>query len=225
VNSPLQQASLDEAKGREPIDPAVRRIPPRSRTPEVFTVGAIGVVGLGIVLASLGVGPGLPGLIGAALGLLMLAIAVVDARIFIIPDGLTIAALLLALADAATDDWGNLAGMESVGAALLRGGVVAGSFLAIDVSYRRLRGRQGLGMGDVKLAGVGGAWLGWTMIPIAVELAALAAIASYLVRSLMSGRPFRATTRLPFGLFFAPAIWLCWMLEAMLFGSTLNHLP
>jgi leader peptidase (prepilin peptidase) / N-methyltransferase len=190
---------------------------PRSRRHGLLTVGGIGAVGLGIVLASLSIAPGLPGLMGAALGLLMLAVAIIDMRLFIIPDALTIAALLLALVDAEIGDWGNLAGMERIGAALLRGGVLAGSFLAIDASYRRLRGRQGLGMGDVKLAVVGGAWLGWTMIPVAVEVAALAAITSYLVRSLIQGHPFRATASLPFGLFFAPAIWFCWMLEVILF--------
>ena len=212
MNAPLREASLDE--GRERIGPAVK---PRSRRYDLLTVGGIGAVGLAIILASLSVAPGLPGLMGAALGLLMLAIAVIDMRLFIIPDALTIAALLLALADAGIRDWSNLAGMESIGVSLLRGCVLAGSFLAIDASYRRLRGRQGLGMGDVKLAGVGGAWLGWAMIPVAVELAALAAIASYLVRSLIRGQSFRATARLPFGLFLAPAIWFCWMLEVMLF--------
>jgi leader peptidase (prepilin peptidase) / N-methyltransferase len=219
VNAPLREASLDE--GREPIGPALNDgITARSRRHGLLTVGGIGAVGLGIVLASLGVAPGLPGLMGAALGLLMLAIAVIDMRLFIIPDGLTVAALLLAVANAATHDWGTYwVVSESIGVALLRGGVVACSFLAIDASYRRLRGRQGLGMGDVKLAGVGGAWLGWTMIPVAVELAALAAIASYLVRSLLNGRPLRATARLPFGLFLAPAIWFCWLLDVMLFDA------
>jgi leader peptidase (prepilin peptidase) / N-methyltransferase len=178
----------------------------------------MGAAGLVVVLTSLRIAPGLAGLMGAALGLLMLAIALVDMRHFIIPDGLTIAALVLALANAGIHDWDtNLAAMEGVGAALLRGVVLAGCFFAIDASYRRLRGRHGLGLGDVKLAGVGGAWLEWTTIPVAIELAALAAIAGYVLRSSLSGRPLRATAKLPFGLFFAPAIWLCWMLEVMVF--------
>ena len=82
---------------------------------------------------------------------------------------------------------------------------------------------SGVNPGDVKKRedafGVGGAWLGWTMIPVAVELAALAAIASYLVTSLLSGHRLRATARLPFGLFLAPAIWFCWMLGVMLFDT------
>ena len=57
--------------------------------------------------------------------------------------------------------------------ALLRGAVLALLFLGLRVLYRRVRGRDGIGLGDVKLAGVVGAWLGWVTIPIAVEIAAL----------------------------------------------------
>ncbi|MGZ6244141.1 MAG: prepilin peptidase, partial [Candidatus Binataceae bacterium] len=70
--------------------------------------------------------------------------------------------------------------------------------------------------GDVKLAGVAGAWLGWLTIPIAVEIAALAALAAYGIRHYAAGRPFEAALKFPFGLFFAPAIWLGWLLDATL---------
>ena len=50
---------------------------------------------------------------------------------------------------------------EAVGFALLRGAVLALLFLGAARRYRRLRGRDGIGLGDVKLAGVAGAWLGW----------------------------------------------------------------
>jgi hypothetical protein len=48
-------------------------------------------------------------------------------------------------------------------------------------------------LGDVKLAGVMGAWLGWVTIPIAVEIAALSAIAVYFFRHYARGR--RSTPR------------------------------
>ena len=65
----------------------------------------------------------------------------------------------------------------------------------------------------LKLAVVAGAWLGWLTIPIAVELAALAGLATYLVRRCWLGHALQMHSRLPFGLFFAPAIWLGWLLE------------
>jgi leader peptidase (prepilin peptidase)/N-methyltransferase len=89
--------------------------------------------------------------------------------------------------------------------------------LAVSAVYSRLRQRQGIGFGDVKLASVAGVWLGWAMLPIAFEIAALVALASYALRQRILRRAIRSTSRLPFGLFLAPAIWLCWLLEAALF--------
>ena len=42
-------------------------------------------------------------------------------------------------------------------------------FLTVRMVYAQVRGRQGLGLGDVKLALVAGAWLDWMMIPIAID--------------------------------------------------------
>ena len=67
-------------------------------------------------------------------------------------------------------------------------------FLGLRAVYRRLRGRDGIGLGDVKLAGVAGAWLGWVTIPIAIEIAALAAIAVYL-RAPLRGAAGRSIPR------------------------------
>ena len=166
--------------------------------------------------ASLWTAPGLSGWLGAALALIVLAIAVIDAHLFVIPDELTGAAFVLALVNAAVispfDRW------EAVGVALLRGAVLALLFLALRTGYRRLRGREGIGLGDVKLAGVAGAWLSLVAIPIAVEIAALAAIAVFCVRHYAAGKPLDTALKFPFGLFFAPAIWIGWLLDTTLFS-------
>jgi leader peptidase (prepilin peptidase)/N-methyltransferase len=168
----------------------------------------LGFMALAIIVASIGAVPGLVGILGAGFGVLMLTIAVIDARHLIIPDALTLAAFVLAVAAAAAQqEW------DGVVMAVLRGAVVALGFLAVRAGYQWLRGRQGIGLGDVKLAGVAGAWLTWTMLPVAIEIAALAALAGYAVRRLAGGRAVQRFTRVPFGLFFAPAIWLCWLLE------------
>jgi leader peptidase (prepilin peptidase)/N-methyltransferase len=171
------------------------------------------VAAVATAAASIIAAPGLGGVAGAGLACLMVAIAAVDARRFIIPDELSAAALALGLADAAIRQ------PDAIGAALadavLRAAVTAGLFFGLWAAYRRLRRRDGIGLGDVKLAGVAGAWLDWPSIPIAVEIAALAALAVCLVRWLGFGRAIRATTRLPFGLFLAPAIWIAWLGERM----------
>jgi leader peptidase (prepilin peptidase)/N-methyltransferase len=175
---------------------------------------AVAVLAIAGVVASLWAAPGLPGILGAALFLIMLAIAVIDARLFIIPNELTAAAFALALANAAVQaPW---AISESVGLALLRGAVLALLFLGLRSLYRWWRGRDGLGLGDVKLAGVTGAWLGVLTIPIAIEIAALAALAVFGVRAYASGRAFDRALKFPFGLFLAPSIWLGWLIEVTL---------
>lgn len=62
-----------------------------------------------------------------------------------------------------------------------------------------------------------GAWLDWAMIPVAIEIAALGALAAYGAWHVFGRRPVDTTARLPFGLFFAPAIWLSWLLGAAIF--------
>jgi leader peptidase (prepilin peptidase)/N-methyltransferase len=161
------------------------------------------------VAASLFMAPDLRGVLGSALALVMLAIAAIDAQHFIIPDELNAAALLLALLNAVVLD--PQIALAAVAGALLRGAVLALCFLALRVGYRRLRGREGIGLGDVKLAAVAGAWLDWLILPTAIEIAAISALALYAVRRYGLGIPFDPTGRMPFGLFLAPAIWLCWL--------------
>ncbi len=179
------------------------------RTSEEITVL---IAWVSSMTASLVVLPNAQGVIGGGLAVLMIAIAVVDARRFIIPDELTVAALALGFLHAAIQDSGVV--VEALANAVLRGVVLALAFLGLQVLYRRIRGREGIGLGDVKLAGVAGVWLDWWMVPVAIEIAALAALAAYAMRLLSKGRSVRSTTRLPFGLFFAPAIWLGWLLES-----------
>jgi leader peptidase (prepilin peptidase) / N-methyltransferase len=166
------------------------------------------------VAASVVLIPDSRGLWGAGLAVLMVAIAAVDARLFIIPDELTAAALLLGLAHAAeqeVDMW-----LQALAWSLARGAAPALVFLGVRAGYRRWRGREGIGLGDVKLAAVAGVWLDWPTIPIAIDIAAAAALGAYLIVFLCFRRAVRRTARLPFGLFLAPAIWLAWIAETML---------
>jgi leader peptidase (prepilin peptidase) / N-methyltransferase len=166
------------------------------------------------IVTSLVLVPDSRGAWGAGLAVLMVAIAAVDARRFIIPDELTAAALMLGLAYAAAEDADVWA--QALAWAVLRGAIPALAFLGVRAAYRGWRGREGIGLGDVKLAGVAGVWLDWPTIPIAIEIAALAALGAYMIRHLYLRRNVRPTTRLPFGLFLAPAIWITWMLDATL---------
>lgn len=170
---------------------------------------------LSCIATSLVLLPNAQGIVGGSLAVLMIAIAFVDARRFIIPNELTAAALALGFLHAAIQDSGSV--VEALADAALRGAVLAFAFLSLRILYRRLRGRDGIGLGDVKLAGVAGVWLDWWVLPGVIEIAALAALAVYAVRYLLGRRPVRLM-RLPFGLFFAPAIWLGWLLGSAPFS-------
>jgi leader peptidase (prepilin peptidase)/N-methyltransferase len=173
-------------------------------------IGALGLFGIG---ASFYVAPGLVGLAGAALALNMLAIAVIDWRLFIIPDELSALALASGLAAVGFERPNEM--LASALDASVRGATMAALFFAFRFAYRRLRRREGMGLGDVKLAGVAGVWLDWPSLPIAVEIAALAALAFILSRHIQAGRALDPLMKLPFGAFFAPAIWICWLLARL----------
>jgi leader peptidase (prepilin peptidase)/N-methyltransferase len=176
---------------------------------------SVGLIGLVAAAASLWTAPGTSGFLGAGLALLMLVIAVIDHRYLIIPNELTAAAAALALVNAAVSQTPSI--VDNVVTAALRGLITMLFFLGLRLAYGCLRQREGLGLGDVKLAFVAGAWLEWAMIPVAVEIAALAAILTYIVPRI-SPRPINTSTRLPFGLFFAPAIWLSWLFGVVFFA-------
>jgi leader peptidase (prepilin peptidase)/N-methyltransferase len=187
---------------------------PRPMTQIRWSDLAAALLGLAAVGVSLWAVPGTIGVLGAGLALLMAAIARIDARYLLIPNELNAAALALALVHAAA--LAPLALIESMVWAGVRGTLTMLLFLALRLGYRRLRGRDGLGLGDVKLAFVAGAWLDWTMIPVAVEIAAGGALLAYLAWRALGKQAIDVTTRLPFGLFLAPSIWLAWLIGALL---------
>jgi leader peptidase (prepilin peptidase) / N-methyltransferase len=176
-----------------------------------FALGAAAVLAIAVSLLA---APDARGVLGGALAVVMIAIAAIDAREFVIPDALTVAALALGLGNPAVVTPADIAGGLSV--AMLRGAALALLFLILQAGYRRLRGHEGLGSGDVKLAGVAGIWLDWLAIPPVIEIAALAAIAFFVHGYFAGGgRALRLTSRLPFGLFLAPAIWLGWLIQTL----------
>ena len=77
----------------------------------------------------------------------------------------------------------------------------------MGAAYRRLRGRDGLGLGDAKLLALAGAWTGWQDLGAIIVGAALLGIGIALLER-MRGNPISATTRIPLGTCMAPFIFL-----------------
>jgi leader peptidase (prepilin peptidase)/N-methyltransferase len=172
------------------------------------------LLGGSVLVVSIVIAPGIDGALGGALGLSMLGVVASDARRYVVPDALSGGAFALGVvrAAAANSDSAFAAALMAIS----RAAFAAGLFLLLHIAYRRFRGRDGLGLGDVKLAGAAGAWLSLPMLPIAIEIAAITALAAYVFRQRKRARMVRAVGRIPFGAFFAPAIWLGWVMDTLM---------
>lgn len=129
---------------------------------------------------------------------LTLPIALIDLRRRIIPDGLNLALLGLGLGLALVQN-------PEPETLLLRLGEAAAAFglsWSIRALHARLRGRIGLGLGDVKFLGAATAWIGLTQLPVLILIASGTALAAIGLAAL-AGRRVGAETRLPFGPFLA----------------------
>jgi leader peptidase (prepilin peptidase)/N-methyltransferase len=80
-------------------------------------------------------------------------------------------------------------------------------FATVAVAYRRLRGREGLGLGDAKLLGAAGAWVSGFGLPSIVLVASLTALAATLARAARAGRLDPAAP-VPYGAYLGLATWL-----------------
>lgn len=127
-----------------------------------------------------------------------------DVRDFVIPDGASaaLAALALGARLAAEGPFWDVALL-----AIAEGLVCGAALFAVREVFYRLRGHDGLGFGDVKLA----AGLGILVGLFGFALALLAASAAGIAVALMRGAERRAE-KLPFGALLAPAALLVWAL-------------
>jgi len=126
----------------------------------------------------------------------MITVTFIDFDHQIIPDAITLAGVPLGLASTFLRPLGLLDAVlgAALGFALL---------FAIAAGYRKATGRDGMGGGDIKLAAMLGAFLGWKGLLVTVFLASLggSAVGLLLVALGTGGRK----TALPFGTFLAPA--------------------
>jgi leader peptidase (prepilin peptidase)/N-methyltransferase len=143
----------------------------------------------------------------------MLAIAVIDARAFTIPDALSLPAIALGLFASGTLLDPSSDGLVSADH-VLGAGLGAGLLWLVREAYSRLRGREGLGLGDVKLAAAAGAWNGWVPLADVLLLAAASALGVAAALAAIRRKDLSATERVPFGTFLAPAIWIVWAIRA-----------
>lgn len=172
---------------------------------------AVELAAIGVALSAVLLNRDSPYLwVDCLLGWVLLVLAWIDWRWMLLPDILTLPLLLagllftLATAPAAITD--HAAG-AAAGYLALRG---------LGWCYRIIRGRDGIGVGDAKLLGAIGAWLGLSLLPQVVLLAAVLALIAAALLAVI-GRRMRADTALPFGPYLALAFWVLWLHSNSLF--------
>ncbi len=161
-----------------------------------------------IAVWSLGVFDGAAAVSAAMLGWLLLVAGTIDQRTMLLPDSVSAAALLLGLAVAAAS------GTDALVSALAGAATGFAAFALIGASFKRLRGYDGLGLGDAKLLAAAGAWVGWQLLPSLVLIAASTAILLLVLSRLVQGGALRR--RLPFGPHLALAAWFTLLYQPML---------
>jgi leader peptidase (prepilin peptidase) / N-methyltransferase len=164
---------------------------------------------LAVAALALAVDRGVYAWVDALFGWWLLVLGWIDWRRLVLPDVLTLPLILLGLAEAWALAWAELPDRIA--------GAVAGylALWAVAWLYRRLRGREGLGMGDAKLLAAAGAWVGVSGLPTVVAGAAIAALvaagAMMAGGARLDGIKLDRYTALPFGPFLALATWLVWL--------------
>ncbi|HGM7042643.1 A24 family peptidase [Serratia nematodiphila] len=137
---------------------------------------------------------------------LLIALAWLDWRHRWLPDRLTQPLL-----------WGGMlcnldARWATLGDAVIGAAAGYGGLWLLNALYRQVRRRNGIGQGDFKLLAALGAWLGWTMLPLLVCLAAMFGLGMALTRGRRNRRAWQ--TRQPFGIALAAAGWLLLLMDA-----------
>ena len=140
----------------------------------------------------------------ALLGWLLLVLSAIDLRTYRLPDWATLSLIALGFTLSFADwsgPWSEHLAAAAVGYLTLAG---------IAAAYRRLRGQEGLGLGDAKLLAAAGAWVGLLALPSVLLIACLAGFlgTGYLAAS---GERVHARLALPFGPALALGFWITWL--------------
>ncbi|MBF0627179.1 MAG: prepilin peptidase [Magnetococcales bacterium] len=138
-----------------------------------------------------------------ALGYALITLTMIDFHHYILPDvitlpGIAIGLLLTVLPGTAPPlaSWQNgLIGVTAGGGGLWLFGWI----------FQKITGKEGMGLGDVKLTAMLGAWLGWQALPLTIFGAAVIGSVVGIGWILLSGRD--RSLPIPFGPYLALAAW------------------
>jgi leader peptidase (prepilin peptidase)/N-methyltransferase len=134
----------------------------------------------------------------------LIVLFVIDLQLQILPNSITLPGIVVGLLCSlvAPPGWTSA----------LIGAAAGGGFpFLIAELYFRVRGREGMGMGDFKMLAMVGAFLGWPLIWVTLLLACFLGVLIGGGALLIARRDM--ATRIPFGTFIAAAALICTLWE------------
>ncbi len=192
---------------------------PDRRRASLWTAGFL-VTATGMAAVAYGVADPRPGVISAATGLsgglLLIGLTSLvwyDVHAFRLPNTITYSLLAAGLALAAAGLAGPSLAMSVAGAV-----VGYGTIWCLAYAFSRLRGKQGIGMGDAKLMAVSGAWLGVLALPTIFLVSSLVGLIVALVCSrfpaILGAKDTDGQLAIPFGIPISVSIWAVWLWQS-----------
>lgn len=142
-------------------------------------------------------------LASALLAPLLIALTVIDISTLRLPDPLTFLVFIVGIGVTALQD------SEFVIWNLIAAALACLSLVSVAYVYRRYRGQPGLGLGDAKLYGAAGMWVGLDGLGSVLLIACLSALVAIALARL-NGRRVTSTTPFPFGPFLCFGLWMTW---------------
>ncbi|NNE58600.1 MAG: prepilin peptidase [Hellea sp.] len=142
---------------------------------------------------------------------LLLILSIIDLKTFRLPNLLTILLTVTGLLQAHFI-------LDQLKESILGAAIGFTIFVAIEILFKKIRGKDGLGRGDAKLLAGGGAWCGLYGLPFIVLIASGMGLIGALFPSI------RENERIPFGPFLALGILIVWIaLNATQLGIPLRQ--
>ncbi|MGM0663561.1 MAG: prepilin peptidase [Thermodesulfobacteriota bacterium] len=169
---------------------------------------ATGLLSLALVLRY---GPGVPYALYLAFVCALIVVTFIDLQHQIIPDVISLPGIAAGIAVSLTP-WGTVSWVD----ALIGAAAGGGGLFAVAWGFERLTGKEGMGLGDVKLLAMIGAWMGWRTLPFIILSSSLFGILIGGAALMVSRRGLQA--RIPFGPFLALGALLM-----LFFGRGIRH--
>ncbi|MBB37008.1 MAG: hypothetical protein CME88_17060 [Hirschia sp.] len=139
---------------------------------------------------------------GFGLALILAWACVIDLTRYRLPDILTWSMILSGLVFA------GLFEVETLTSAVIGAGLGYAAFALVRWAFLRLRGKEGLGLGDAKLLAGCGAWLGWLALPGVLLIASATGLAFVVVLAIGLRK---TVTRIAFGPAIILGFWWVWL--------------